>query len=96
MKKWVILLIVLIIVPSYAVCVNYAHPSEEIIKREFVLRNSDAEIIVIKLVSDEVAIATYQIEYRKIESSEIHTKNFTLQQCMNWDWKSNYIDCEKK
>ncbi len=48
------------------------------------------------LVFDEVALATYQIEFRKISSNEVSTKLFTLQQCINWDWKSDYRECGKE
>lgn len=48
------------------------------------------------LVFDEVAIATYQIEFRKISSNEVSTKLFTLQQCINRDWRSDYRECGKE
>ena len=92
-KSWFISAVLLLFVATFFVCASYSHPSESEIKREFSLQNPDTEIIKMGLFFDEVAIATYQIEFSKISSNEVSTKLFTLQQCVNWDWKSDYRDC---
>lgn len=98
MKKrtWFITAFLLLFVTTFFVCASYSHPSESEIRREFSRRNPDTEIIKMDLVFDEVAIATYQIEFRKISSNEVSTKLFTLQQCINRDWKSDYRECGKE
>lgn len=93
MKKWLLVTSLLVIVGLYAFCLSQAHPSNAVIKREFILQNPQTEIVEITLISDEVAITTYKINYRKVDSNEIFSKTFTLQQCLDWDWKSNYKEC---
>jgi hypothetical protein len=94
-RKWLIVIVLIFLIGTFFVCVSYSHPSEDVINREFSLRNPNSEIININLVFDEVAVATYQIEYRETLSEKIFTKQITLHQCMNWDWKIDYRDCGK-
>lgn len=60
------------------------------------MRNSNTEIINMNLVFDEVAVATYQIEYKENLNEKISIKQITLHQCINWDWKIDYRECNGK
>lgn len=96
MKKWGFItstVFIFIVIILYSIGLYHSHPSVEIVKKEFILRNPETEVLEIKLFSDEVAISTYQIKFRNNRSGEIQLKDFTLHQCLNWDWKSNYKEC---
>ncbi len=95
MKKWVVITVLLVCVVTFFVCVSNTHPSESVIKREFYLRNPNTEVIKISLIFDEVAVATYKIEFKKTFSNEVSETTFTLHQCINWDWKNDYRECYK-
>jgi hypothetical protein len=96
MKKWLIITGLFFFVSMFYVCASYRHPSEDTVKKEFSLRNPNTEVINMKLIFDEVAVAAYEVEYKDNLSEKISIKQITLHQCINWDWKSDYKECDRK
>jgi hypothetical protein len=80
----------------FYVCASHSHPSEDVIRREFILRNPNTEIIDTKLIFEEVAVSTYRVECKDNTSEQISVKQITLHQCINWDWKIDYEECNGK
>lgn len=95
MKTWFAVTVLVFLVSIFFVCVSNRHPSENVIEKEFKLEHPYAEIVRKKLLFEEVAVATYQIEFNENPGSNIFVKQVTLYQCINWDWKIDYRECDK-
>ena len=99
MKKWVVITVLLVCVATFFVCASNRHPSESVIKREFYLQNPNAEIIKINLIFDEVAVATYKIQFKKIFSNEVADlffNNFYSSSMYKLGLENDYRECYKK
>jgi hypothetical protein len=75
-------------------CSGFIEPTEEQIKREFLEQYPGSDIIKHKKTFEEVAVAVYEIEFKKSDG-EFGKTSLMLHQCMNNDWKHDYRECGK-
>src|SRR5436189_275691 len=71
-------------------CAGFVEPTDEQIRREFLIRNPDASVTKYRKTFEEVAVATYEVEFKARGSDEITKQNIMLHQCTDNDWKADY------
>jgi hypothetical protein len=76
-------------------CTGWTMPTADQVKNEFLLRNPHVEILSVKRTWEEVAVAVYRVEFKKVPGDTIEFKDIMLHECSYGEWKNDYRECGK-
>ncbi len=100
MKKWISILVIILMIVSFAFILRYAHPSNQLVSETFIKHHPNSEVIGVEKLfeCDSERILTYSVKYKEPNSAEIKSKLFGMQQSwlMQWSWRNNHSEnyCE--